>query len=212
MIAAWRLITAALGVSAGACACALCGASPHPRAKTLREFLPAHFPHPELLAPGVTDICAGCVALFGGKPSKTSLGLFQKVRDLYPYLLEPETVAVFSWSTSLQKHRSESRSRAYNYARRGALYLQSSGRWTLAPIATWSAEEVLGYVLAEDRLPVNPVYTKWQLAPDDLDRMRDGTWYPRETADANGYADWLRYHYPELEASYLRATQLKSGG
>ena len=60
-------------------------------------------------------------------------------------------------------------------------------------------------MLAANRLPLNPVYRKWQLAPSNLDWLRDGTWYPREAADGRGYRAWLAYHYPELVGRYDRA-------
>lgn len=120
MIRAWRLITAGLGVPIGeGCACALCGSSPHAPAKSVREFLPAHFPHPELIDESRESVCAGCVALFGGKPSREKpplrmrhlvvretgeLLLFDRVRPLREFLERPESAAVMSWSTSLQKH------------------------------------------------------------------------------------------------------------
>jgi len=119
MIAAWRLVTRGLAVPAGACECALCGGSPHPAAKKVVEFLPAHFPHPDLIDPTRAMVCAGCVAIFGGKPSKITppfrtrhvavmadgtLRTHERVRELYQYLSAPESVALLSWAVSLKKH------------------------------------------------------------------------------------------------------------
>jgi len=118
-IAAWRLVTAGLGIPAGACACALCGDSPHPAAKSVREFLPAHFPHPDLIDPERTEVCAGCVKIFGGKPSSIdppvrtrhvlvredgAVSLHLRTSELYSALVDPEGARLLSWSTSLKKH------------------------------------------------------------------------------------------------------------
>lgn len=78
------------------------------------------------------------------------------------------------------------------------------------PILEWTAEEVLGFVLAEDRLPLNPVYHKLRMAPP-LTYLRDGTWYPRETPDAHGHRDWLALHYPEVVQKYDLAVRLGKG-
>lgn len=102
----------------------------------------------------------------------------------------------------------ESRGRAWNLHVRGQLY-SAGGRLVCTPLAHWSAEEVIGFVMAEDRLPLNPVYTKLEAAPA-LKHLRDGTWYPRETADGRGYRDWLAYHYPDVIGQYDRAVKVMS--
>lgn len=119
MIAAWRLVTAGLGVESGKCACAVCGDSPHPKAKTRKQFVPAHFPYPELINPDVDAVCAGCVKIFGGKPSKSNpplrmrhiivlkdgtVELRKKAAELYDYLMDPAGIQVFSWATTMKKH------------------------------------------------------------------------------------------------------------
>lgn len=136
--------------------------------------------------------------LAGEKPYPEGL----KIRRLEAFLAENGFDGL-----ALGLRAQESRGRAYNYARRGSLYLHGSGRWVVTPLAQWTAEEVIGYVAAADILPTNPVYRKLELAPD-LNRLRDGTWYPRETADAQGYEDWLRLHYPEVANLYRRALLL----
>ena len=117
MVAAWRIATAALGVEIGACECALCGESPHPPAKTVRQFLPTHFPHPDLVDRSKANVCAGCVKIFGGRPSTTDPPLRTRnlvVRDgealilsrlapLREHVVE-EGAEVVSWATSLKKH------------------------------------------------------------------------------------------------------------
>lgn len=118
MVRAWRLVTRGLNINAGACQCALCGDSPHPAEKSVQQFLPAHFPFPDLVDPSKTEVCAGCVKIFGGKPSKTDPPLrtrhvavvggevrtHKRVGSLYPYLLNPDFVELLSWGTSQKKH------------------------------------------------------------------------------------------------------------
>ena len=93
---------------------------------------------------------------------------------------------------------------------RGQIY-QGKQRLFCTPLAHWTAEEVVGFVMAEDRLPLNPVYTKLEHAPA-MTHLRDGTWYPREVADGRGYRDWLAYHYPEVIGQYDRAVMVMSRG
>jgi 3'-phosphoadenosine 5'-phosphosulfate sulfotransferase (PAPS reductase)/FAD synthetase len=100
----------------------------------------------------------------------------------------------------------ESRGRAWNLITRGEHYV-ANGRRVCTPLAQWTADEVVGLVLAEDRLPLNPVYTKLE-GLGDLNRVRDGTWYPRETPDAHGYRNWLALHYPEVLPLYDRAVAI----
>jgi 3'-phosphoadenosine 5'-phosphosulfate sulfotransferase (PAPS reductase)/FAD synthetase len=104
----------------------------------------------------------------------------------------------------------ESRGRTWNALTRGEHYV-AMGRRVCTPLSTWTADEVVGFVMAEDRLPLNPVYTKLDGAPD-LNRVRDGTWYPRETADAHGYRGWLARHYPEHIEQYDRALAAAARG
>jgi len=130
-------------------------------------------------------------------------------REPYPSLLkirklEERMTADGVDGLALGIRAEESRGRRANLNMRGSLYQTSSGRWTCTPIARWTAEEVVGYILSADALPLNPVYFKTELAPA-LNHLRDGTWYPREVADGRGYEGWLRYHYPELAALYGRA-------
>jgi len=133
-------------------------------------------------------------------------------REAYPALLKirrlEERLALDEVDgVALGIRAEESYGRCMNFRVRGPLYLHSSGRWVCTPIASWTAEEVVGFVLAHDCLPLNPVYFKLELAPA-LNHLRDGTWFPREIADGQGYEDWLRFHYPELGELYRRAANL----
>jgi hypothetical protein len=101
----------------------------------------------------------------------------------------------------------ESRGRRLNLATRGEVYC-AAGRWTCTPLARWSAEEVLGHVLASG-LPLNPVYERLHLLPlGKLDLLRDGTWWPH--LDPGNYRPWLAYHYPEVLANYDVASHLSA--
>jgi 3'-phosphoadenosine 5'-phosphosulfate sulfotransferase (PAPS reductase)/FAD synthetase len=100
----------------------------------------------------------------------------------------------------------ESRGRLWNARTRGALY-RTRRWWTCTPLVEWTAEEIVGYLLATDRLPLNPVYQRLELAPA-LTHLRDGTWFPRETPDAHGYRAWLARHYPEVLPSYDQAVRV----
>lgn len=95
------------------------------------------------------------------------------------------------------------RTRGHTYARRGVL--------ACTPLATWSADEVVGYLIATNRLPLNPVYERDYLQPD-LNLLRDGTWMPNQTADAHGYRHWLSWHYTEHVEHYDRAIIALRGG
>lgn len=75
---------------------------------------------------------------------------------------------------------------------------------TCAPVADWTAEEVIGWILATDRLPLSPVYARTDGMPE-LRFLRDNGWWPRETPDAQGYREWLARHYPECCPLYDRA-------
>lgn len=105
---------------------------------------------------------------------------------------------------------SESRGRLWNAATRGTLY-ETGGRWVCTPLVWWTADEVVGALMAADRLPLNPVYTRTWLQPD-LEHLRDGTWMPNQTADAHGYRAWLQWHYPEHVIDYDRAVLVLRGG
>jgi 3'-phosphoadenosine 5'-phosphosulfate sulfotransferase (PAPS reductase)/FAD synthetase len=95
----------------------------------------------------------------------------------------------------------ESRGRRMNRRVRGVLY-EAGGYQVATPVADWTAEEILGFILASNRAPLNPVYRKTRNAPD-FEFLRDGTWYPREVSDAHGYRTWLLTHYgDELVAQY----------
>lgn len=130
-------------------------------------------------------------------------------QEPYPALLkirklEAEMEADGVDGVALGIRAEESAGRRANLNVRGLLYLHSSGRWTCTPIAHWTADEVVGFILAADLLPLNPVYFKRELAPP-LNYLRDGTWYPREIADGRGYREWLAYHYPDLVEQYRKA-------
>lgn len=75
---------------------------------------------------------------------------------------------------------------------------------TCAPIQDWTAEEVVGWLLATDRLPLNPVYSRTEGVPS-LRYLRDNGWWPRDTPDRHGYRDWLQLHYAECCPLYDRA-------
>lgn len=99
----------------------------------------------------------------------------------------------------------ESPGRLMNLRVRGELY-QARGRWIVTPIARWTAEDVIGYILDRDILPLNPIYYKAEVN-EDLNRVRDGTWWPRLAADSHGQREWFARHYPEVVSLYDRAVR-----
>lgn len=94
----------------------------------------------------------------------------------------------------------ESKARTMNFRARGRVYTPSDGITRCTPLVDWRAEQVIGALLAEDRLPLNPVYHRMSAAPD-LERVRDGTWWP---VGPDGRS-WLAAHYPEVVQLYDRA-------
>lgn len=124
--------------------------------------------------------------------------------------LEARMTAIGVDGLALGIRSSESRGRAWSLATRGVIY-RRRGVLACTPLASWSAEEVVGYLLATDVLPLNPVYERDYLQRD-LNRLRDGTWMPNQTSDAHGYRAWLQWHYPEHIESYDRAVVALKGG
>lgn len=157
------------------------------------DLLQRATPSPWVIVPYPWDV-AGVLA--GDRPYPAML----KVRTMEARLASDGIDGV-----ALGLRRQESRAREIHYRLRGAIYRKANGWLMCQPIADWTADEVIGYTIASDRLPLNPVYTKTYLQPD-LNRLRDGTWYPREVSDALGYRGWLRFHYPEHAEDYDRAT------
>jgi tRNA(Ile)-lysidine synthase TilS/MesJ len=101
----------------------------------------------------------------------------------------------------------ESRGRLWNVRMRGERYRAHGGLHVCTPLARWTAEEVIGYLVATDRLPLHPVYQRTYMQPD-VNRLRDSTWLPNQASDAHGRRSWLAWHYPEHLESYDRAVQV----
>lgn len=98
----------------------------------------------------------------------------------------------------------ESSARRAHVAARGLVYQRADGVRVCQPVALWSAEEVIGYLLAADELPLSPVYRRTHLMPQaSLERLRDGTWWPH--TDPASHRPWLALHYIEVLADYDRA-------
>lgn len=95
----------------------------------------------------------------------------------------------------------ESRTRSIHVARRGLLYQRADGLLVCQPLARWSAEQVIGALLAADSLPLNPVYRRLSSAPASLEHLRDGTWWPVHYEQRR----WLETHYPSVLHLYDRA-------
>ena len=113
-------------------------------------------------------------------------------------------------SVILGVRKSESRDRHQRLDGHGPIWTYGNLRYC-APIAHWTADEVVGFQLWANKLPVNPCYFKLAGA-HDLEHLRDGTWYPREYTDAGWHGPWLLRHYPEVYDDYTlaRAIQLKT--
>jgi len=103
----------------------------------------------------------------------------------------------------------ESPTRAISLRVRGPLYRRGDGITICTPLAWWSAEQVIGYVLARDELPLNPVYRRTRMMPwSSLESLRDGTWWPHGQAGA--VRPWLALHYPSVVANFDRALLIGS--
>jgi hypothetical protein len=87
---------------------------------------------------------------------------------------------------------------------------EASSSSVCTPLAHWTAEEVIGYLVATDQLPLHPVYQRTYMQPD-ANRLRDSTWLPNQASDAHGHRSWLAWHYPEHVESYDRAVQVFTG-
>lgn len=100
----------------------------------------------------------------------------------------------------------ESKARRERLRRTGEVY-RWGGITYCAPLASWTAEEVVGFTLHSNRLPLNPVYENTALAPP-LNQIRDGTWWPRASAHRAGYGDFIVAHYPSVAPLYRRAISM----
>lgn len=137
-------------------------------------------------------------AVLSGAEPYPALLKIRKLKEAY------ETDRVDGVALGLRSE--ESKGRMWLQRTKGSTYL--AGRVMMCnPILRWSAEETVGFALSEDKLPLNPVYRKLRLAPE-LNRLRDGTWYPREIADGRGYREWLGLHYPEVICQYDAALRM----
>ena len=103
----------------------------------------------------------------------------------------------------------ESRGRRMHVALRGFRYQRRDGVRIVQPLARWSAEQVIGALLAADRLPLNPVYRRISSAASNLEHVRDGTWWPtgtpRTTLAQLDQRSWIATHYPDVLPLYDRA-------
>ncbi|MDB4914070.1 MAG: Phosphoadenosine phosphosulfate reductase family [Gemmatimonadetes bacterium] len=133
-------------------------------------------------------------------------------RTRYPAMLKVRTMEAQMREDgvdglALGVRATESVGRRANYRVRGACYRRADGMRICTPLIHWTADEVVGFLLAKDQIPLNPVYTKLELAPP-LEYLRDGTWYPRELSDGRGYRDWLGRHYPDVAPLYDAACRI----
>lgn len=99
----------------------------------------------------------------------------------------------------------ESSPRRITFATRGPIYRRRDGTVICTPLARWSAEQVVGYLLAADALPLHPVYRCTRGMPD-LERLRDGTWWPH--GDPGAHRAWLALHYPSVVEAHDRALSI----
>lgn len=123
-----------------------------------------------------------------------------KVRRLVETMREDEVDGV-----ALGVRAAESRARRIHLATRGLVYQRKDGLQMCQPIARWPAEAVVGELLRRDALPLSPVYRRLSSSGCDLERIRDGTWWPV----SGGQRSWLATHYPEHLAQYDAARQLE---
>ena len=100
----------------------------------------------------------------------------------------------------------ESRPRRLHLRRRGLIW-QAQGQVRCAPIGWWTGDEVVGYLLAQNRLPISPLYSQLHLAPP-LDQLRENGWWVPPSQGMVWHSDfrpWLQHHYPDLVDRYDRA-------
>jgi 3'-phosphoadenosine 5'-phosphosulfate sulfotransferase (PAPS reductase)/FAD synthetase len=99
----------------------------------------------------------------------------------------------------------ESRRRREHVRIFGLNYQRRDGIRVCQPIAHWPAEMVIGAILRDGSLPLNPVYRKLSSAPESLERIRDGTWWP---VCAQSQRGWIATYYPELLKQFDRAMRV----
>src|SRR3990167_3641609 len=104
----------------------------------------------------------------------------------------------------------ESKPRLLHFRLRGTSYQWADGTRVCCPLAWWTAEQVVGAILALDALPLSPVYYRTEGMPArGLEGLRDGTWWPHGRSPlGDEYSSWLRRHYPEHVEDFERAQRL----
>jgi 3'-phosphoadenosine 5'-phosphosulfate sulfotransferase (PAPS reductase)/FAD synthetase len=91
---------------------------------------------------------------------------------------------------------------------RGTVYQLKDGSWRCCPLAWWSAEDVLGYLLRLNSLPLNPVYRHTERMPEgNLEWLRDGTWWPHGLYPEQN-RPWMELHYPDVVGLFDRALRI----
>jgi len=130
----------------------------------------------------------------------------RSVHPEYPLPLKVSTIRGLARSrghdgVALGSRAAESRSRRRMLTVKGHTYRDGDGVLRCYPLSDWSAEEVIGHMVAEDVLPMNPVYLQWDSMPrGSLEKLRDGTWWPH--GEPNDQRPWLARHYPEVLPLY----------
>jgi len=119
--AARHVMGHALGAASGSCLCAFCGRSPFAAARPTKTVCgPAFVDYDLLIAADAPDVCAGCVAMVGGKPSKENPPLRMGHIAVINGVLErpdgarlvglltdpPPSLEVLCWTNSRQRHAS----------------------------------------------------------------------------------------------------------
>lgn len=136
------------------------------------------------------------------------VGSVLELRMKYPSRLKiKRLLAVCQPGYLLGLRLTESRAREINYRKNGAVYRTTTG-WRCLPIATWTAEEVIG-LAAFYGAPIAEVYRK-PLLGLQLDQIRDGTWWAHKI-NAN-IDDWISRNYPSVHHLWEASCRICASG
>lgn len=182
--------------------------------RSVEPSVPALVSHPPYPLPDRRVYLDQLIAASGGPWHEISyhydVGAVVRAPQSYPHGLKQRGLVAEMGrlqfdGLALGLRAAESDARAWNLRARGRLY-RARGQWVCTPVATWTAEEVVGLVLGADVLPVNPVYTKLEYA-GDLESLRDGSWIctpvnrPGPLAPVRRIEEhlaWIERHYPQV--------------
>lgn len=177
-------------------------------ARSVAPAMPIVIAHPPNPLPYRQAHVADLKSYFGGRwielPYGWDVDQVMRGRLSYPSGLKVRTLigaGIDGYVLGLRA--GESRARMINHRMRGTVYNTASG-WRCLPVATWTAEQVIG-IAAIFGAPIAEPY-RLPLLGLHLDDIRDGTWWAHRvdaTAD-----DWMRRSYPSCHGDWARSAEI----